>query len=247
MSPKSVFITGCNRGIGLELARQYLGQKNPPHHVFATYRTMSDDLKKLADENSSLKLIQLDVSNYSSFPGIVKQVEAVVGNEGLNLLINNAGYMPPNRDLATTTPEDMRQAYEINCIAPFFFTKAMLPLLECAAKASSDSGLSVDRAAVIQMSSSVGSIAENSWGTMHAYRCSKTGLNQAMKTMSIDLKDTGVLTMSIHPGWVKTDMGGANAALTTAESCTMMINTLAQLSTKDYASFLNFDGKKIDW
>lgn len=247
MSPKSVFITGCNRGIGLELVKQFLLQENPPKHLFATYRTMSDDLKKLSDDNSNVKLIKMDITDYACYPDVVKQVQDVVGNDGLNLLINNAGYLPRNRDLNSVTPEDMKAAYEINCIGPLFFARAMLPLLKIAAKSQGDSAMSVDKAAIIQMSTSVASIAENSGGNSYAYRCSKSALNQSMKTLSIDLKDTGILIMAMHPGWVQTEMGGPNAQITTETCCSTMLKTLDQLSDKDYASFLRYNNTPIQW
>jgi len=250
MSAKSVFITGANRGIGLELIKQYLG-RNPgaPKHLFAGYRTMSDELKQLGDSNPSLVLVKMDLTDYNGFPAVAKQVEDVVGAEGLNLLINNAGVIPLNsRELDTLTPEAMVAAFEVNCVGPLFLTKAMLPLLKTAAAAAGDdSVLSVHRAAAIQMSTAVGSIAENGGGKNYAYRCSKTALNMAMKNLSLDLAGSGVLTMAIHPGWVKTDMGGANAMIT-AEACvTTMLETLDGLTEKDHGTFLRYNNTPIQW
>merc|ERR1719312_718838 len=94
----------------------------------------------------------------------VKKVGNVVGDEGLNLLINNAGLLPQNRDLQVVTPQDMRDAFETNCIAPLFLSKAFLPLLEKAAANKSDAGMGVSKAAIVQMSTAVASIAENTSG-----------------------------------------------------------------------------------
>jgi NAD(P)-dependent dehydrogenase (short-subunit alcohol dehydrogenase family) len=247
MSPKSVMITGCNRGIGLELVRQFLLVGTPPKHIFASYRTMSDELKKIGEENKNVHLIKMDVTDTPSYPSIAKQVDEVVGEAGLNLLINNAGLVPPNRDLASVTPEDMRKAFEVNCIAPLFFAKEMFPLVERAAKASTGAGRSLSRGGIVQMSTAVASVAENSGGGLYAYRCSKSALNMSMKSMSQDKKDTGVLILSIHPGWVQTDMGGPNALITTETCCKTMLETFDALDDKDHGSFLRYNNTPIPW
>jgi len=247
MSPRSVLITGCNRGIGLELVKQYLLQDQPPKNLLATYRTMSDELQALADNNASLKLIKMDVTDFDSFPTIVKQVEGVCKEEGLNLLINNAGLLPSNRSLDSVTPEDMMNAYKVNCVAPLFFTRALLPLLEKAATQAGQGSRSVDRAAAVLMSTAVASIQENTGGSTYAYRCSKSGLNMAMKSLSVDLADKGVLVMAMHPGWVLTEMGGPNAMITTETCCTTMIETLAGLGDKDHGTFLRYNNTPIPW
>lgn len=176
-------------------------------------------------------------------------MEKVVGADGLNLLINNAGLIPPNsRELDLVTPEAMVLAFETNCVGPLFFTKAMLPLLKTAAAAeSSDSCLSVARAAAIQMSTAVASIAENGGGKNYAYRCSKSALNMAMKNLSLDLAGSGVLTMAMHPGWVKTDMGGPNAMISVEDCCSSMLETLDGLADKDHGAFLRYNNTPIQW
>jgi NAD(P)-dependent dehydrogenase (short-subunit alcohol dehydrogenase family) len=248
VSPKSVFITGCNRGIGLELIKQFLKLETPPKNLFATCRKVSDELKELDDKHPNLHVVSLDVTEYDSYPAVVKKVEDIVGDGGLNLLINNAGLLPPNRDLVTVTPEAMRAAYEVNCIAPLFLTRAMLPLLDKAAAGEPDSqNRSIHRAAIIQMSTAVASIAENTGGGHYAYRCSKSGLNQCMKSMSVDLKDKGVLVMAMHPGWVLTEMGGPNAQITTETCVSGMLETLDQLADKDHGAFLRYNNTPIPW
>ncbi|XP_023335208.1 uncharacterized protein LOC111706545 [Eurytemora carolleeae] len=246
MSPSSVFITGCNRGIGLELVRQFIVSESAPRHIFATYRTLSDELKKLGDENKNVHLIKMDVTDIPSYPAIVKQVDEVVGEAGLNLLINNAGLLPGPREYASTTPEFMRQAFEVNCIAPFFFTKAMFPLIERAVKGSSEKGMSLRKGGVVQISTVLASVTETTGG-IYPYRCSKSALNMSMKSMSQDLKDTGVLILAVHPGWVRTDMGGPNGQMSTEESCKSLLKTFAEVSDKDHGAFLHYENKPIPW
>lgn len=248
MSPRSIFITGCNRGIGLELVRQFLSSPSPPDHLFATYRSeaKSGELLELAQTSPTVHAIQLDVDDTASFPQVVDQVDKVLGESGLNLLINNSGLLPQNRDLQAVTPEDMVAAFRTNCVAPLFLARAFLPLLKRAADGQSGP-LGVDRAAIIQMSTAVASIAENSGGGLYAYRCSKSALNMSMKSLSVDLVDSGVLVLAIHPGWVLTEMGGPNAQISTNTCCSTMLDTLAGLTEKDHGGFLRYNNTAIPW
>jgi len=249
MSPRSILITGCNRGIGLELVKQYLKLDPPPTHLLATYRDpeSSEELLKLAKDNAGLKALKFDVAKRDTFASFVKEVSDVVGIEnGLNLVIHNAGYMAPNRELEKISPEDMIQSFEVNCVGPLFLTRELLPLLKTAIKPDLPK-FRIDQAASVLMSTAVASIAENSGGGLYPYRCSKTALNMAMQSLSVDLKDTGILIMSMHPGWVQTRMGGPNALIDTETCCKTMIETLDQLSEKDHGAFLRYNNTSIPW
>jgi len=249
MSPRSILITGCNRGIGLELVKQYLKLDAPPTHLLATYRDpeSSEELLQLAKDNIGLKALKFDVAKRDTFASFVKEVSDVVGIEnGLSLVIHNAGYMAPNRELEKISPEDMIQSFEVNCVGPLFLTRELLPLLKTAIKPDLPK-FRIDQAASVLMSTSVASIAENSGGGLYPYRCSKTALNMAMQSLSVDLKDTGILIMSMHPGWVQTRMGGPNALIDTETCCKTMIETLDQLSEKDHGAFLRYNNTSIPW
>lgn len=249
MSPRSILITGCNRGIGLELVKQYLKLDPPPTHLLATYRDpdSSEELLQLAKDNTGLKALKFDVAKRDTFASFVKEVSDVVGIEnGLNLVIHNAGYMAPNRELEKISPDDMIQSFEVNCVGPLFLTRELLPLLKTAIKPDLPK-FRIDQAASVLMSTAVASIAENSGGGLYPYRCSKTALNMAMQSLSVDLKDTGILIMSMHPGWVQTRMGGPNALIDTETCCKTMIETLDQLSEKDHGAFLRYNNTSIPW
>ena len=140
----------------------------------------------------------------------------------------------------------MREAYEVNCIGPLFFTKKLLPLIEKASSKRSDLPIGLQRAAVIMMSTKVSSIDDNGSGGVYAYRCSKIALNMAMKNLSIELKGK-VLVMCMHPGWVQTEMGGSNALIDTNTCVSSMMKTLTGLTEKDHAAFLTYDNKPIKW
>ena len=126
MFVKTVLVTGANRGIGLEFVRQFLSAPTPPEHLIATYRdpNTSHDLLELAKTESSLHAIQLDVTNSKAFPDLVSQLEKLVGNSGLNLLINNAGFKESElRDLDSVTEELMVKHFKVNCVAPLLLTR----------------------------------------------------------------------------------------------------------------------------
>jgi len=108
----------------------------------------------------------------------------------------------------------------------------------------------VARAAIVHVSTAVASVAENSSGAAtggYAYRCSKSALNQMMKTMSVDLANSGILIMAMHPGWVQTDMGGPNALITAETSARTMMESLAKLGAGDQGAFRRYDNTPIPW
>ena len=247
MAPNTILISGSNRGIGLELVKQYLSSKIPPKFLIATYRneTSSEELLELSQANSNMYAIKLDITKPTSFPDFFQEIENILGKgNGLNLLINNSGFMDENRALDKITAEDMMYSYEVNCVGPLLLTKELLPLLKTAAKAGQ---YSIDNAACIFISSIIASIQEYIDVQVYPYRCSKTALNMAMKSLSVDLKDTGILILALHPGWVKTRMGGENAPIDTKTCVKIMTKTLEGLNEKDHGGFLSYDNTPIQW
>ena len=247
MAPNAILITGSNRGIGLELVKHYLSSKNPPKFLFSTYRNeaSSAELLELSQANSNMYALKLDITKPASFPDFVREVENILGKgNGLNLLLNNSGFMDENRSLDKITAEDMMYSYEVNCVGPLLFTRELLPLLKTTAKAGQ---YTIDNAACIFMSSIIASIQEYLDVQVYPYRCSKTALNMAMKSLSVDLKDTGILILALHPGWVKTRMGGENAPIDTKTCVEVMAKTLEGLTEKDHGGFLSYDNTPIQW
>nr|XP_040580006.1 C-factor-like [Lepeophtheirus salmonis] len=104
-----------------------------------------------------------------------------------------------------------------------------------------------EKAVVVQMSTSGSSIADNAGGKYYPYRCSKSALNMSMKNLSIELRPVGILVMSMHPGWVVTDMGGPNAMITVDECVSTMVKTISQLGENDHGSFLRYNNTSIPW
>jgi len=252
---KSVLVTGGNRGIGLEFARQFLIQKSLNFEkIIVTCRDplVATELNELKDiYPTQLHILKLDVIEWDTYDTLVKDVENIVGVEcGLTLLINNAGILQDKQDLHDLDPECMIEAFKVNCIAPILLSKSFLSLLRTASQNSVTSGMSITRAGIVNISSDWGSIKEretSEWGSLYPYRCSKNALNMGMKNLAIDLKEDGIMVTALHPGWVKTDMGGPDGELTPEQSVLMMLKTMLNLSEEDNGTFLQFNGTSLPW
>ncbi|RWS05174.1 hypothetical protein B4U79_01861 [Dinothrombium tinctorium] len=236
----SILITGANRGLGLEFVKQYAAIANV-NLIFATCRNpeKADKLQAIAKSNPKVRVLQLNVADYNQHQALTETVRSVVKDNGLNLLINNAGVYVRG-DLERTTPEGMMESFSVNTIAPLMLTKALLPLL----KESSSQG---HKTAIINITSKMGSIDDNTSGSHYMYRSSKTALNMVTKGLSVDLKTFKIICIAQHPGWVQTDMGGKNAPLTESQSISAMIQTIENADESVNGKMLNYDGKVIPW
>ncbi|KAL2300232.1 hypothetical protein Nmel_012200, partial [Mimus melanotis] len=211
---RTVLLTGSNRGIGLELVKQLLGSPRPPAWIFATCRDpegpRAQELRDLASKHPNLVLVELDVENPSAITDAAKVVEGKLDGMGLNLLINNAGIYTPTASLETVDAEDMVKTYKTNAVGPMLMAQAFLPLLKKAAQDSKEKGMSCSKAAIINISTILGSIKKTPDSFFHpviSYRCSKAALNMLTMCQALTYKEAGILCVALHPGWVKTDMG----------------------------------------
>lgn len=247
MNPRSVLITGTNRGIGLQLVRSFLELSSPPKHLIATCRNPDDAvaLQSLAKEHKNITVLKLDCSNVEDdkVASFVSQVEEVLQGEGLNLLINNAGKLIRE----PVTAETLSDVFTVNAFAPLLITKALIPLLRKAADSTEGEGLSLSRAGVVNMSSKVGSIADNGKGGNYLYRGAKIALNMFNKNLSIEYGKDGLLFVLLHPGWVKTEMGGPNALISTEESVQGMMQMMEKCTEEHQARFFDYNGVEIPW
>ncbi|XP_031977295.1 uncharacterized protein LOC116449673 isoform X2 [Corvus moneduloides] len=180
---RTVLLTGSNRGIGLELVKQLLSSPRPPAWIFATCRdpegTRAQELRDLASKHPNLVLVKLDVANPSAIRDAAKVVEGKLNGMGLNLLINNAGIYTPTATLETANAEDMVSTYKTNAVGPMLMAQAFLPLLKKAAQDSKEKGLSCSKAAIINISTILGSIKktpDSFFKPVISYRCSKADL-----------------------------------------------------------------------
>ena len=221
-----------------------------PHHVIATSRSVggenSKELEESAAKESCLSVIQLSVDDPATFSTAVGVVDGIVQEHGLNVLVNNAGIGIKKR-LENVTVDAMTASFATNTIGPLMLTQSLLPLLKRAASRTSSKPLGWERAAVINMSSFLGSISANDSGSFYPYRCSKVALNAVTKSLSVDLLMDGIIACSVHPGWVYTDMSGPNAPVTIDESAQGMLKLFAGLNQDSNGGFFKYDGTVMQW
>lgn len=248
LNPGSVLITGSNRGIGLELVKQFLCLSVPPKHIFATCRQpdVATELQELEKQHPGLYIIGLDVTDYSTLPALVEQVKGVVGDEGLNLLINNAG-LAIRDPIGEIKAESLRTCFEINAVAPIMIAQAFLPLINQAALKNSNAPMSCSKAAIVNMSTKVASCADNNSGGRYSYRLSKAAMNMSTVNLAVDLRERGVLSVALHPGWVVTEMGGPNALINTSTSVQGLLTVMAGLTIEQSGRFFDYKGIEIPW
>ncbi|XP_048829287.1 C-factor-like [Brienomyrus brachyistius] len=247
---RSVLVTGVSRGIGLQIIKDLAKKTERKALTIATVRNpaAAEELQRVAKESSGVHVVTLDVTSQASIDAAVEEVSSLLGAEGLNCLINNAA-IDGDTDLEMVTAEEMLKTYECNTVAPLMVTKAFLPLLREAA--TRGSGMGIHRAAVINMSSVLGSIQLNSGALVRSkcypYKASKAALNMVTRCLAVDLVTEGILCVAIHPGWVRTDMGGPQGELSVEESVSSILSVLAGLSEKDHGGYLDYTGKTLPW
>lgn len=252
-SPRTIFITGANRGIGFELVKQLINIPDRPEIIFAGFRSRenSNDLLTLAKSEPHIRPIQLDVNDQTSHSQVVDEVSTTVGNRGLNLLINNAAISPRAQGLWATSCEQLLESYKTNAVAPLLLTRAFVPLLRVASKSNHGNEYTWSRSAVVNISTILASITGGTpgmtFGGLYPYRMSKVALNMATKCLSHDLKDDKILVVAIHPGWVKTDMGGPRADLSKEESVSAIIKTLRGLNEASNGSYVSYNGTALPY
>ncbi|MEH6634446.1 MAG: SDR family oxidoreductase [Halioglobus sp.] len=222
----TVLVTGANRGIGLELVRQLRARG---HQVIGTARNPGEaaELKK-----TGAALVQLDVTDSSSVRAMAKELEG----QKIDLLINNAGMLGHNaQNFEETDFDKVIATFDVNSLGPMRVTQALLPNI-----------LSGSGKTIIQISSTMGSIANNGGG-YYGYRASKSALNMLNKSLALELADMGITSVVLHPGWVQTRLGGADAAITTQDSVSGMISVIASLGPEDSGHFLDYKGNELPW
>ena len=215
----TVLITGANRGIGLELARQYSADG---WAVIATAREESAELSALGVEVSRLDM--------RDFDAVVRFGQAI---DTLDLLIANAGTYGPRNPATAEDAEAWSETFAVNSIAPFLLARSVLPAVE----------RSVGK--LIAISTKMGSIADNSSGGFVAYRSSKSALNMAWKSLAVD--NPTVTCAVLHPGWVQTRMGGPSAPLEVETSVAGLRRVIEGLDSEQSGGFFAFDGSEIPW
>jgi NAD(P)-dependent dehydrogenase (short-subunit alcohol dehydrogenase family) len=234
MGMNSILVTGSNRGLGLEWARQYaqLGWR-----VYATCRhpEQADSLQQLSDEHDNISVHRLDVTQ----PEQISQLASELNNVALDILLNNAGvyYERWGKDkLGTIRFADWQETFAVNTLGPVRVSEALLEQVAAS-----------ERRLVVTITSHMGSIADITSGNDYAYRSSKAALNAAMKGLSYEVASRKVGVLLLHPGWVRTRMGGDAAPYSAQESVSGMRRLLDSFTLRQSGSFYRFDGSPMPW
>ena len=221
-------ITGAARGIGFELVKTLL-PLDTTELVIAAVRSKSDQLVEL-EQNPKLKIVLLDVSDEES----VKRVAEELKDTKVNVLINNAGINPSYSAINDTTVDELLTVFRTNTIGPIVTTRNFVPLLEA----------TDDKPAIIaNISSILGSVELTDAGAAAAYKISKAAVNMVNKLTAVEYKDK--VAVSIHPGWVQTDMGGANAHITPQQSVQGILQLLSNIQLSDNGKFFDYQGAQL--
>ncbi len=230
---KRVLISGANRGIGLEFARQYY---DAGWYVIATCRDLekASDLEKIRRQKAKgfLDIIAMDAA-------LDMSVASAACNNAyapLDLLINNAGQWGQDYPFGRMDYDEWARIMNVNCFSAMRVTSAFLSSLKKS-----------DGAIIANISSSMGSMADNASGQRYIYRSSKAALNAVTVSFARDLRQFGITAIAVHPGWVQTDMGGKGAPTTVTESIRGMRRAIASCRPDDSGSFLNWKGESVPW
>ena len=228
----NVLITGANRGLGLGFVKSFLAKNI---NVICTTRNIagSKDLLECKKKYpNNLEILELDLLEENS----ENTLSDLLSDKPVDIFINNAGVGNSNQRFGVVSSKPWLELLKVNLIAPLTFTQAIIENI----KKGSDKK-------IYFLSSQLGSIGDNTSGGMYIYRSSKTALNQVVKSLSVDLKPIGITVISLHPGWVKTDMGGPNAPVSIYESVKGMMKVIDTTDIGNTGTFLNYDGKELPW
>tara|TARA_E500000178_G_scaffold340495_1_gene383267 strand:- start:233 stop:973 length:741 start_codon:yes stop_codon:yes gene_type:complete len=245
---KTILVTGTNKGIGLEFARQYL---NEGFKVIATCRNLSnlDGLNGLVNSfPDKISIFQMELLDEKSIEDFALKIKDIP----IDIFINNAGVTfgySRNAKLSNTgislnklnafgniETENWLPIFKANCIAPLLLTQLLYKNIMLGKEKK-----------MVFISSKPASISENTGGSMYMSRSSRSALNQVIKSLSIDLIGEGISVASISPGWVKTDSGGLNALIDVNTSVTGIRNVIDNLSIKNSGKFWDYNGNFIPW
>ena len=230
MNNYQVLITGANRGLGLEFTKQYAADG---WNVLACCRHPQSalDLQALAKVNANISIQALDVADFAQIDALALQLK----DESIDVLINNAGVYPAS-SFGDTNYQAWAEGFKVNSMAPLKMAEAFVQHITRGQLKK-----------IATLSSKMGSLDDNTSGESYSYRSSKTAVNMVMKSLSIDLKPYGISVVTLHPGWVQTDMGGSNALISAHTSVSGLREVIESLSLESTGKFIAYDGKAIHW
>jgi NAD(P)-dependent dehydrogenase (short-subunit alcohol dehydrogenase family) len=217
-------ITGANRGIGLEIARQVAARGDT---VFAACRSTSKELDGIGKNVTVVSGV--DVTS----PDSAAVIRAALGDAKIDVLLNNAGILWPG-GLDAFDVESIRKQIDVNAVGPLRLTKDLLDKLASGSK-------------VAFVSSRAGSIGDNGSGGLYGYRMSKAALNMAAVSLARDLAPKGVLVAVLHPGFIRTDMTGGNGNDDPPVAAKGLIARIDELTAERSGRFFHANGEELPW
>lgn len=231
--PSTVLVTGANRGIGLELVRQFAADGV---ETLACCRDpdAAAELQEVASADERVSVFALDVNQGES----VARLKSDLAGRSIDILINNAGVIGGERESQTLGSLDYDtwlDALRTNTLGPLRVSEALL-----------DAVASSHDKKIVTITSQMGSI-ENNAGGYYAYRSSKAAVNQAMRSLARDAAGRGIVVLLLHPGWVRTDMGGPNAAISATESVRGIRKVIAGAGRRQSGRFFDYSGAELPW
>jgi len=230
----TVLITGASRGLGLELARQYA---HDGWEVLACSRSphTAEELRRLADESEGrLTVHALDVTDFDAVGALARKLEA----RPIDVLVNNAGTMGARGSgFGSSDFASWNDIFHLNAFAPMRMAEAFAAHVARSAQKK-----------LVSISTVMASMAKNGLGGFYAYRASKAALNAITVSLAVDLgRRYGIIAAVLHPGWVRTDMGGPRADIDAATSVAGMRRIIAGLSREQTGRFWSYDGTELPW
>jgi len=224
----TALITGANRGIGLAFARSFAAD-DWALHACCRQPEKAKDLKAL---KGGIALHCLDVTDGLQ----VASLAGALADTPIDVLINNAGIYGPRTGFGETDYDDWLEVLKVNTLAPLRMVERFVEHVE-----------NSERKLIVNISSVMGSVAENTSGGSYIYRSSKAALNMVTKGLSVDLARRGITVVAFHPGWVRTDMGGEGASVAPDDSVAGMRRVIDELTQNDSGGFFRYDGGRIAW
>lgn len=229
---QTLVLTGANRGIGLELARLFTADGNWFVHACCRRPDEAAALQELAGDHAGrLAIHALDVTD----AGSVADLASATGSAPIDLLLNNAGILNPRQTLDDLDFEAWETELQVNTLAPMRMALAFRAKLRQASNPR-----------IVTISSQMGSLARPKGGS-YAYRSSKAAVNKAMQGLAVDLAGEGICVVAMHPGWVRTSMGGPEAEIEPVESARGIFAVATSLTLDDSGRFLTWDGREHAW
>lgn len=223
---RTVLITGASRGLGLEFVRQLRARGD---NVLAACRGAPPS----AVDALGAEFLPLDAAGDASIDALGRRL----ASRPIDVLINNAGVSSEAKTIAALSGAELSRVFQINAFAPILLARALLPSLRAGRGRT-----------VFNLSSQLASLANNtSGGSSYAYRASKAALNMLNLQLAHELRPEGICCVAVHPGWVRTDMGGPQAPLSPEQSVSSMLATLDRVAPDWSGRFINHDGTALPW